>query len=391
MKMDTEKGDAREVVRQLAPRIREGAAERDRRRIYPDEEMELVKKSGLLGLMVPKAYGGLGASIETLVDVMAVLAEADPNVAQSIQSHTAGVEALKYGGTEEVKAKYLRAAAEGWLITNAYVDVSGKNVLEVRVTVRPDGENYRLNGSKFYCTGSRFADAFYVAAVVDGTAEGRLAYCKADAPGVEIHDDWDGMGQRTTASGTVEFRDVLIRGDSCIPGEPFNRPNYIGANSNIMFAAYYVGIARAAMNDAVEYLRSEARPWFQSNVDRAVDDPYVVHHVGGWKVAIDCAELLLGQASRAVEAARESGDVKDRDLASVTVGEAKIASTEAVLKIANELFQVCGTRSARAKWNFDRHWRNARILTLHDPVDYKYKIVGEYVLSGTSPPVSAWT
>ena len=181
--MDTEKGDAREVVRQLAPRIREGAAERDRRRIYPDEEMELVKKSGLLGLMVPKAYGGLGASIETLVDVMAVLAEADPNVAQSIQSHTAGVEALKYGGTEEVKAKYLRAAAEGWLITNAYVDVSGKNVLEVRVTVRPDGENYRLNGSKFYCTGSRFADAFYVAAVVDGTAEGRLAYCRADAPG----------------------------------------------------------------------------------------------------------------------------------------------------------------------------------------------------------------
>ena len=393
MKMDTEKGDAREVVRQLAPRIREGAAERDRRRIYPDEEMELVKKSGLLGLFVPTAYGGIGSDYETAVDVLAVLAEADSNVAQNTQPHHCGVEALNFAGSESAKEKFLRPVAQrGSMISNAYVELSTKPISEFKVTLRADGSDFRLNGMKFYATGSRWADALYVPAVIEGTDDARLVYVGTRDRGVKLHDDWDGMGQRTTHSGTVEFKDVLVPADVCFPAEPWNVPeSYLGAHAQVLLAAISLGQARAAMNDAVEYLRSEARPWFQSNVERAVDDPYVVHHVGGWKVAIDAATLMTKKAAHEMDTTRESRGTEERAVAGVAVSEAKILSTEVALKIANELFQVCGTRSTRAKWNFDRHWRNARTLTLHDPVDYKYKIVGEYVLSGISPPVSGWS
>ena len=385
--------DAETIARELAPRIREGAAERDRERNYPDEEMALLKKSGLLGLFVPKEYGGLDVDCETAVRVLAILAEADPNVAQNTQPHHSGMEFLKFGGTELLKEYYLRRVAEqGILVTNAVVEISKKHILEYNARLRPDGENFYLNGVKFYATGSRWADAFFGPAIVEGTDEARLAFFGANEPGVIVQDDWDGMGQRTTASGTVEFHDVFVPGDFCIPAEPFNAPNsYLGPHAQSMLAAIYLGMARGALADTVDYLQTQARPWFETGLETATEDPYIMHHIGEMQVAVDGAGLLLNHAAKVLDRARTTLEVHDKNAASIAVAEAKAATTEAALKVTSELFQVCGARSTRSSSNLDRHWRNARTLTLHDPVDYKYRTVGDYVLNGTPPTVSGWT
>jgi alkylation response protein AidB-like acyl-CoA dehydrogenase len=342
---------------------------------------------------VPKEYGGLDASYEVAGDVFIALGEGDPNVAQSIQPHSCGIESLNFAGDDVVKEAYLRPVGEqGMMITNAYAEIFTKNVLELKVTLRPEGDNYRLNGLKFYGTGSRWADAFFVPALVEGTESAKLAFCPAASEGITIHDDWDGMGQRLTASGTIEFKEVLVKGEHVLPGEPFNVPNsYLGTHCQFILSAIHIGIGRAALNDAIEYLKTQARAWFQSGVESATQDPYIMHHVGQWIVALDCAEYSLQHAARTLDQAKKTRSEEDRNQAALAISVAKASSTEAVLKVTHEFFQVCGTRSTRGSWNFQRHWRNARTLTLHDPVDYKYQMIGDYALNGTIPPVSGWT
>jgi alkylation response protein AidB-like acyl-CoA dehydrogenase len=141
----------------------------------------------------------------------------------------------------------------------------------------------------------------------------------------------------------------------------------------------------------VHYVRSEGRAWIHSGVASPTEDPYILHHVGELDVAIESAASLLDRACDALDECRVTRATHDRDVATVAVSRAKIGTNDAALRATSELFKICGTRSTLGNWGFDRHWRNARTLTLHDPVDYKYRLIGEYVLNRTPPPVSGWT
>ena len=394
------------VAKTLSSLLAEGAADRDRERRFPHSEIDAIRETNLFALRVPKKYGGGDGSIADYVRVVLELAKGDPNVAQMYITHTYGVEILN-----QVKAKenireafYRRLVEDGLFIGNGYSERGTKTIFDFKTRIDPDPDGgWRLNGTKFYATGSGGGDVLYVSGKLENPQESienskrdlgevRMAFLERETPGMTIHNDWDGMGQRTTSSGTIELKNVYVPDDHCFRTEGFDQPESLfSIIGQAGFAAVFVGIAEAALNASIDYTRSRARPWPHAEVDKATVDPYVVHHAGSMATEVASAHAILETACVAIDAAEaiSSGDL--RAIASVKTSEAKAVATEVSLEVAQRAFQICGAGATVAKYGMDRFWRDARTLTLHDPVDYKYKLVGDWKLNGTPPPVTSFT
>ena len=391
------------IARAAGERLRVEAADRDRERRFPPAELAELKRTPLLGLVVPREWGGLGADDRTLCAVLGALAEGDPNVAQMYLIHSYGVmtiNAMHY--PDAAKERINRRIAAGAWVTNAFSETSGKTVADYSVKLRRGtgagagggvSGDWLVSGTKAYCTGSLAGDLMYVLGVTDDPQpEYRIGIVETSAPGVRIVDDWSAMGQRTTASGTTVFEDAAIPDDLCSTLDHVNVPDSVfGSVGQLMFSAILAGIARNALADAVGYVQTKSRPWIASGVDRAADDPYVVSLVGEMQIRIAAAEGALELALVQREATLAALSPATRDLASVAAGQAKALASEAALRNSEQLFQVCGTGAVLGTFNYDRHWRNARTLTLHDPVSYKLRLVGDWLLNGASPPISVYT
>lgn len=200
-------------------------------------------------------------------------------------------------------------------------------------------------------------------------------------------DDWDGLGQRTTASGTVRLEGVEVPADRVLPHHlTFEGPQLHGAVAQLLHAAIDTGIAGGALAEAAEFVRTKSRPWFESGVDTAAEDPLLIQRFGELAVQTRASEALLREAAQAVEAARADLTDDSAAEASIAVAAAKVQSAQAAVEVASALFEVSGTRSALNSLNLHRHWRDARTHTLHDPARWKIQHIGRYVLSGTRPP-----
>lgn len=384
------------VSRAAGERLRLEAADRDRERRFPHAEIAELKQSPLPGLIVPQEWGGLGADDRTLCRVLEALAEGDPNVAQMYLIHSYGVmtiNAMLY--PETAKERINRRIVAGAWVTNAFSETSGKTVADYSVKLRRDAASgdWLLTGTKAYCTGSLAGDLMYVLGVTDDPEpEYRIGIVETGAPGVHIIDDWSAMGQRTTSSGTTVFEDAVVPADLCSTLNHVNVPDSVfGSVGQLMFCAILVGIARNALSDAVGYVRAKSRPWLASGVERAGDDPYVIATIGEMQIRLTAAEGALDRALAQRERTLEALSPATRDLASVAAAQAKALAGEAALRNAEQLFLACGTGSVLGAFNYDRHWRNARTLTLHDPVSYKVRLVGDHLLNGASPPISVYT
>ncbi len=284
---------------------------------------------------------------------------------------------------------------DGLFISNAFSEVGSKTVFDYSVSLEPgDDGSWRLNGSKFYCTGSLAGDIFYVLGLRDAEPEPQflVALVECDAAGMTIHDDWSGMGQKTTASGSMDFDNVEVPADCVFKIDHFNTPEALFGNlGQCMFSSIFLGIARAALADACDYVRTRSRPWPHAEVESASEDPYVVHAIGEMQTQVSAADSMLERAVDVRQAALDDLSAESRDRASVAAAQAKIVTGEAALEVSERLFQVCGSGSVLEQFGYDRHWRNARTLTLHDPMAYKIRLVGDYVLNGASPPISVYT
>ena len=199
------------------------------------------------------------------------------------------------------------------------------------------------------------------------------------------------MGQRTTASGTIELNNVRVAPERVFPAPQYSSVSLSGSQAQLMYSAIFLGIARAALQDSLDYVRARTRPWIHSGVERAVDDPYVLMRVGEMTVAVTAATAVLDHGIEAWLSAASHLSQRTRDAAVVAAAEAKVVTGDTALKVSETLFKVCGTGAVADRYNLGRHWRNARTLTLHDPADYKLRLIGDYVLTGTSPPVSGYT
>jgi SfnB family sulfur acquisition oxidoreductase len=374
-------------------RIAAGASERDRERRLPVAAIELLSAEGLLAITVPAEFGGAGAGAETLARVLSLLASADPNVAQIPQSHFVYLELVRQLGTSFQQELLFGEALAGRRLANAQSEAGSKTVADIRTSLRSAAEGdgaaagFVLEGEKFYCTGSLLAHWLTVLAK-DQDARTQVAIVSPDAKGLSIVDDWTGMGQRTTASGTVKLDRVRVPAEMVIPHHRiFERPQVYGARAQLMHTAIDVGIADGALRDAVEFVRSSSRPWFEAGVQRAADDPLLIQRVGELAIGVRAAQALLAEAGRTIDAVQRQGvDETGSARASIAVAAAKAFADRVSVETASALFELAGTRSAANDLNLNRHWRNARTHTLHDPVRWKLQHIGRYTLNGTPPP-----
>ncbi|XVQ82628.1 SfnB family sulfur acquisition oxidoreductase [Microbispora siamensis] len=379
--------EALAVAAELAGRFANGAAERDAHRELPHAELAELSASGLLGITVPREHGGPDVRTATLAEVVRLLATADPNIAQIPQSHFVYVNVLRQQGSAAQREFFFAEVLAGRRFGNAQSEAGTRHVQDYRTRLRPaeDG-GFVLDGVKHYSTGALFADWITVLAK-DPADRLVVAYVPADAPGLTVVDDWEGMGQRTTASGTVRLEGVRVPADRVVPHHlTFTGPQLHGAHAQLLHAAIDVGIARAALTEAAEFVRTRSRPWFESGLDRAADDPLTIQRFGELEVSVRAAEALLGEAGRAVDRARERLDDETAAAASIAVATAKAFADPAAVEVTDALFEVSGTRSALDSLNLHRHWRNARTHTLHDPVRWKIQHIGRYALNRTPPP-----
>lgn len=389
--------EAIEVAQALAAEFAIGAADRDRHRTLPFHEMDRLSASGLLAITVPTEYGGANLAPSVVADVIRILATGDPNIAQIPHSHFNYVNLLRLGGSPEQKAYYTRRLLRGARIANAQAERNGPTAADVTTTLRPDGAGrFRVDGTKYYCTGSLFADVLAVLTQLDDPAGGSelpdgqyVAFLSANTPGVQILDDWDAMGQRTTASGTIVFDGVHVDAGQLIArAAAVNAPTGYGAFAQLMHAAIDLGIARGALEAAAEFARDKTRPWFEAGVTRAIEDPLLVQRFGELAVTVRAAEaafIVAGEALDAVLGAEP--DAERAAESSLAVATAKILADGAGNEVAGALFEVCGTRSTATDLNLGHFWRNARTHTVHDPIRWKYQHIGRALLQGTPPPL----
>ncbi|MBX8539873.1 SfnB family sulfur acquisition oxidoreductase [Pseudomonas cichorii] len=379
------------AAHELAGIARLNAARRDQERKLPWSEIEQFTRNGLGSISVPKAYGGPQVSFATIAEVFRIISAADPALGQIPQNQFGILHLLQDGATEQQKKALFQSVLDGWRIGNAGPERGTKNTLELKARITADGDRFVINGQKFYSTGALFAHWVAVKALDD---EGRqiMAFVKRGSPGLSIVDDWSGFGQRTTASGTVLLDNVPVEAEHVIANWRLAlTPNIQGAVSQLIQAAIDAGIAREAIDDTITFVRERSRPWIDANVERASDDPYVIADIGRLKLDLHAAEALLRKAAQTLdEVSAAPIDEASAARASIAVARAKVLTTEISLQASEKLFELAGSRATLAQYNLDRHWRNARVHTLHDPVRWKYYAVGAWHLNGTQPARHSW-
>jgi len=385
-----------EVRRQkVAPR----ALMHDRDATFPIENFADLHAQGLLGLSVPKAYGGCGAGLagNFLLEIMAVeeLSKACSSTGQGFHNHNASLEVIYVLGTDEQKERFSRDVVHNGSIHGIWAsERGGKTVYDTQTKARKVAGGYIVNGEKFFSTNSGGATWFQVWACVEGLPlEKGLLPCMIhrNDPGVSVLSDWNPLGQRATTSGTTRYDNVFVPIHSVI-GEPggYYKLLLFGPYFQLGWAAVYVGIAGGALEVGIEYVKTKTRPWAETVYERAVDDPYIQNHVADMSIQLEASRLLLYRAARLLELAAQ--DIAVRPEAAVAVYRAKVLATETALDVSSRIFQICGARAAAdaPKNGLDLFWRNARTFTLHDPVDYRRQRIGRYLLGVEDPPVGWW-
>ncbi|MEX3636079.1 acyl-CoA dehydrogenase family protein [Paraburkholderia sp. BR14320] len=380
---------ARDLTTLLAA-LRASAAQRDREGGHAAQQKQWIADAGLLTLAVPREFGGAGARWSAIYDVVRELARVDSALAHLVGFTCLQVVSIDLWGNSRQREKYLRGTVEHrWWWGNAV------NPLDARLvaTSTHDG-GYLLDGEKGFCSGTRGSQMMTVSAHDPSTGKPVFAAVPTTREGITVHDDWDPIGQRQTDSGSVSFARVRVE-----PQEVLERPDTPHASlrtliSQQVLTNLFVGIAQGALEEARAYVHEHGRPWIASGVAKATDDPYLIQRFGEMHIQTVSAAALAARAANALDEAwqqRAKLDAESRARVALATSEAKIVAHRAALDIGEKLFDACGARATHAPLALDRFWRNARVHTLHDPLDYRVRDVGRYALSGTSPEVSLYT
>ncbi|MEE1891132.1 acyl-CoA dehydrogenase family protein [Pseudomonas carassii] len=380
----THEAEAIDIARQVADEIAALAANPGNNRQLPRRQAELLSSSGLTAIGVPTQFGGLGASVATIVETVRLVSTADGGVGQLLQIHNVMLRGVLGGYPDEVRDRVLADVLAGKRLGNALAEVGGKNkfALKTRVERRADGKLV-LNGSKFYSTGAYLAEWISLTAASEDGSAGVLLH--RDTPGLTLVDDWDAFGQQHSVSGTVKFDEIVLdERFVTFRSGPMKRTGL--TFPQILHAAIDSGIAAGALQAALDYLREHARAWVESGVERASDEPHIIRQIGEYAVALRGAESVLREAARVFDAhERDPADKALEDELILSVATARAHADGAALKIASDLFSLLGASASLSKWNLDRFWRDARVHTTHDPIRWRLHNVGNYYLNGVDP------
>ncbi|HEY1858328.1 SfnB family sulfur acquisition oxidoreductase [Acidocella sp.] len=378
--------EANSIAEELRQFLVAGASERDQKPEPPAAELDRLSASGILAITVPREFGGADVSFETITNVFQRLSAGDPAVTQMTQSHFLFLDAIRQDGTQEQKAFFFGQVLAGARLGNAQAEKGSASALDLQTKLtQGDSGNYRLNGTKYYCTGAILADWLPVAAF-DPEERLVLALVPRKEHGVIVSSDWNAMGQRVTFSGTTTFENVAVPENHVIPHwRLFDRPSVFHAYASQLHTAIDIGIAQNALSDAVALVRARGRPRLGAPVSKATEDPHVILRFGQLSAKFHAAEQLLLRAARLLDRATADLTIELAGEAAVAVAEAKAFSEDVVIEITNEIFALSGASATDNALNLSRHWRNARTHTVHDANQWRYHSAGNYLLNGVLP------
>ncbi|MFJ6003784.1 acyl-CoA dehydrogenase family protein [Arthrobacter sp. NPDC092385] len=396
-----------ERFRPIFSAVADGAARREQERVLPFAEVEALKEAGFGALRVPAAYGGSGASLRQLFLLLTELAAADSNLAQLWRGHFAYVEGTLLQPPSAHRDRWLLDIAAGAMIGNASSELTGTSLRDIRTSLASQAADgtLTLTGTKYYSTGSLYADWIAGSAVHDGE---RVGYAvRATAPGVDRIDDWDGFGQRLTGSGTTHFTDVRVDPQNVRAYSP-DAPSHVHAFFQLVLVASLAGIARAAAADAAAFVRPRTRSYVNATTPTPREDPQVLQVLGELSASAFAADAVVLAAADALDAAyhrleaarlEDGRDAKESagrqpdlakaavDLAEVAVSQAQLVAVEQSLRAATHLFEVGGASATSTARSLDRHWRNARTISSHNPAIYKARSLGHWAVYGEREPL----
>jgi alkylation response protein AidB-like acyl-CoA dehydrogenase len=389
---DVRPDDPFAIAHSLADALAKSAAPRDEAGGTAKLERDLIRASGLLGLTIPRELGGSGASWADTMRIVRILSRADSALGHLFGFHHLLVATTRLFGTKDQWVPLLAdTVRHAWFWGNAL------NPLDTRTTIVRREQGWVMNGTKSFCSGARDSDRLIASALPAGGGRLVVAAIPTSREGIHIRDDWDNMGQRQTDSGSVEFVDVSIA-----PHEILDTPGPLGSTfaslrpciAQLVLANVYLGIAEGAIAEAHRYTREQSRPWAASGVAKSSEDPYTLLRYGKLGVAVQGAELLTDRAGALLDDAWNEEDAlsaRQRGECSLAVASAKVSTTEVGLEVTTRMFDVMGTRATSGKARLDRFWRNLRTHTLHDPVDYKLRDIGNFLLNDELPVPSFYS
>jgi alkylation response protein AidB-like acyl-CoA dehydrogenase len=385
-----------EHFRPVFARIAAGAAERDVTRRRPHEEIGWLKEVRFGAVRLPRNEGGWGATLEQEHVLLLELGAADSNFPQIWRNHFAFVEDVLFDDADGSNAFWREKIATGALFGGAWSEVGGDSFFDMRTVLAERDGRFLLDGEKFYSTGSLFADWIHVLAKGPGEGDVTLVIIEADAPGVTLIDDWRGVGQRLTGSGTTVLENVDVPAGRWYPFAA--RSRYQEAVYQLNHLATLAGITRAAQRDLVDAVRARPRAYPQALAQVPREDGQVQEVVGRVSALASSAEASVRWAARVLDDFVEllASEPDGHDLAveeklhaaTVAVYEAQLTVTDAALAASTLLFDALSSSALGEQKALDRHWRNARTVASHNPRVYKARIVGDWHLNGTDPNAS---
>jgi alkylation response protein AidB-like acyl-CoA dehydrogenase len=366
------------------------AVARERERRLPFAEIETLRAAGFTRVTLPVEFGGDAATHPELFELLAELARRDSNLTQLFRSHFSFIDRTLHAPPSSSRDSRLRALADGAIHGNATFERGPAKVGTFGTRVTSDREGLRLDGTKYYSTGTLFADLVSAAAERDGESVSVLL--RTDTGGVERIDDWRGFGQRMTGSGTTVFDGVRLGGDEVLEREP-DRPSHGGAFVQLVLLAALTGIGRAIVDDATRFVRARTRTYSHGSAATPQADPIVQEVVGELSgrsfaadAALTAAVTTLQRSSAAILAGTDDAPRRVAD-ADIATARAQLTILPAVLQSATDLFEVGGASAVDARLALDWHWRNARTIASHNPARYKARALGDLLINDT-PVVS---
>ncbi|RZT09926.1 Acyl-CoA dehydrogenase [Duganella sp. CF402] len=381
-----------QVAAELAQRLAATANVRDQAGGHAAQEREWIRESGLLTLSIPTAYGGQGADWPTVYQVIRILARADSALAHIFGFHHLQLAGIQLYGSAQQQRRFLTQTVEQNLFWG-----NALNPLDKRTIASDADYGFQLDGVKSFSSGSVGSDWLTISAWHEATQSALIGVVPTRQHGVAVQADWDAFGQKQTDSGNVHFNQVSLPSTQVLqaPGaKPTAQATLRSQVAQLIMANLYLGIGEGAFEAARHYLAHEARPWFASGAASAGADPLVQHRFGQLWLKLRPAAVLADQAAQELERLFRLGaavTAQQRGELAISVAEAKVLAHQAGVDVSNEIFELTGARSTSAKFGFDRYWRNVRVHTLHDPVDYKIRDLGRYALDGTLPEPTAYS
>jgi alkylation response protein AidB-like acyl-CoA dehydrogenase len=375
--------------RPIFARIRAGALQREQQRELLHVPLHWLREVRFGALRVPVASGGYGATLPQLFALLTELAAADSNITQALRAHFGFVESLLASDDAVKQQRWFTRLAEGDWVGNAWSEPGSAKQSTFSTTVLPHGAGFVLNGEKFYTTGSLYADWINIGASDEHQVWVGVTVNRHH-PGVEVVDDWNGFGQRLTASGTTRFHQVPVAAED-ISRHDASATTSDPAFYQLVHLATLTGIGQAAAEDIAVAVRERERSYSHGNAARAAQDPQILQIVGKVHSGVWAAQALVQQSTQELDYARqvrgqpELADAANQQ-AELAVAQAQTVVSALILDAVGLIFDALGASATSVERGLDRYWRNARTLVSHNPRVYKERIVGDFVVNGQAPP-----